>query len=411
MIRTRLTVFLLLAGLPLTAIGQPNDEARLLERVERILRQTPLVDGHNDLPWVILERLAGDLSRIDLRDTSRLDPPVHTDLPRLRRGGVGAQFWSVYVPVELRGADAVKATIEQIDLVRRFTELHSETLALAFSADDIVGIHRSGKIAGLLGMEGGHSIDGSPAVLRQLHQLGARSMTLTHSSNTPWADSATAAPAHGGLTDFGRELVREMNRIGMLIDLSHVAPDTMRQAIEASAAPIIFTHSSARALVDHPRNVPDEILRLLPANGGIVMVTFVPSFVSEEVRLHAAAIKAEEARLAALHPGDPVRAAEELNAWKRLHPSPRATLSHVADHIDHIRKIAGIDHIGIGSDFDGITSTPAGLESVADFPSLLAELFRRGYTDDDVRKIAGANFLRAFRAVERTAKRLQPAQK
>src|SRR5947199_5720837 len=297
-------------GLALTAVGVAQEppakasDPALVERARRLLARTPLVDGHNDLPWEYRKRFQNHFDKLGLRgDTAKLDPPLHTDIPRLRAGGLGGQFWSVYVPVEITGADAVQAVLEQIDDVHRLVERYPDTFELARTADDVERIHKAGRVASLIGMEGGHSIHDSLGALRQLYEAGARYMTLTHGKNTDWADSATDAPRHGGLTRFGEEVVREMNRLGMLVDLSHVAPETMRKAIAVSAAPVIFSHSSARALVDHARNVPDDVLRLLPKNGGVVMVTFVPSFVSEAARGWNASNDAEEARLKALYPG------------------------------------------------------------------------------------------------------------
>ncbi|HUO85717.1 MAG TPA: dipeptidase, partial [Thermoanaerobaculia bacterium] len=277
----------------------------------------------------------------------------------------------------------------------------------AFSADDILRIHRAGRIGSLLGAEGGHAIGNSLAVLRDLHRLGVRYMTLTHSATIDWADSATDTPRHGGLNAFGREVIREMARMGMLIDLSHVSAETMHDVLEIAPVPVIFSHSSARALNGHPRNVPDDVLRRLPENGGVVMVTFVPSFISEPLRIHNAEEDAVEARLKALYPGDPARVTGELDLWKKAHPRPMATYREVADHIDHIRAVAGIDHIGIGSDFDGIGSTPIGLEGVEGFPLLFAELLRRGYSEEDLARIAGLNLLRVMRRVESMAAELQ----
>jgi membrane dipeptidase len=396
-----------MGGAQATAEHKAPDPA-LVERARKILDRVPLVDGHNDLPWEYRKRFQNHMDRIDLRGgTTNLDPPLHTDIPRLRKGGVGGQFWSVYVPVETTGADAIQATMEQIDDVHRLIERYPDTFELARTADDVVRIHKAGRIASLIGMEGGHSIHDSLAALRQFYAAGARYMTITHTKNTAWADSATDAPQHGGLTRFGEEVVREMNRLGMLVDLSHVAPETMKKAIAVSAAPVIFSHSSARALDDHPRNVPDDVLRLMPKNGGVVMVTFVPSFASEAVRGWNAMDTAEEARLKALSPGDPERVKRELGDWRKQHPAPRATLEQVADHVEHVRQVAGIDHVGIGSDFDGIESVPLGLENVSDYPALLAELLRRGWTDEEVGKLAGLNVLRAFRDAERVAARLR----
>lgn len=376
--------------------------------MERILREVPLIDGHNDLPWQYRERVKNHLAQIDLRaDQSGLEKPLHTDIARLRKGGVGAQFWSVYVPATLKGADAVQATIEQIDVVQRLAVLYPETFVLACTADDVQRIHASGKIASLIGIEGGHSINNSLATLRQLHALGAGYMTLTHSLNNDWADSATDDPKRNGLTPFGRAVIAEMNRLGMLVDLSHVAPKTMHDAIDASAAPVIFSHSSARALTNHARNVPDGVLARMKQNGGVVMVTFVPGFVSEAVRTYGAQHDAEEARLKALLSGEPEKVKEGLTAWEAANPRPRATLADVADHIQHVIKVAGEDHVGIGGDLDGIGTTPTGLESVADYPKLLSELLRRGVTEQQVRKLAGLNLIRVMQKAEAVAVQLQ----
>jgi len=385
----------------------PEDQVRL-QRVQRILREVPLIDGHNDLPWQYEKRALNHMDQIDLRaDQSGLAPALHTDIERLRKGGVSAQFWSVYVPAELPGAEATRATMEQIDVVHRLIERYPDTFELALSATDIQAIHKRGHIASLIGMEGGYSIADSLGVLRQFYRLGARYMTLTHSKLVHWADSATDAPMHAGLTRFGEEVVKEMNRLGMLVDLSHVSPDTMRDAIRVSEAPVIFSHSSARTLTDHARNVPDEVLQLLPGKDGVVMVTFVPPFISEKTRIWSSLQNAEEARLKALYQGDPERVTREFEEWKLSNPTPPATLNDVADHIDHIRKVAGIDHIGIGGDLDGITTVPTGLEDVSKYPMLFVELLRRGYQDEDIRKIAGKNVLRVFEKAERVAQRLQ----
>jgi membrane dipeptidase len=395
--RTGLTALsFALAALPVrVGAAEPVRRApdpALVERARKLLTEVPLVDGHNDLAWEYRKRVQNHLDKIDLRgDTGKLDPPMHTDIPRLRRGGVGGQFWSVYVPVETLGADALQATLEQIDDIHRLAERYPDTFEVARTADDVVRIHKAGRIASLIGMEGGHSIHNSLAALRQLYAAGARYMTITHSKNNDWADSATDEPKHGGLTRFGEEVIREMNRLGMLVDLSHVSPEVMKKALAISQAPVIFSHSSARALDDHPRNVPDDVLQLLPQNGGVVMVTFVPSFVSEGVRAWSAQHDGEEARLKALHPQDAERVKRELAEWDRQHPVPRATLEQVADHVEHVRQVAGVDHVGIGSDFDGITSVPLGLENVGEFPALLAELLRRGWKDEEVKKLGQAH--------------------
>jgi len=377
-------------------------------RVDQILRDVPLIDGHNDLPWQYRERAKNHLVQIDLRqDQSKLDKPLHTDIPRLKAGGLGAQFWSVYVPASLKGADAVQATLEQIDVVHRLDAAYPDTFALALTADDVVRIHKSGRIASMIGVEGGHSIHNSLATLRMLYHAGARYMTLTHSANNDWADSATDDPKLDGLSEFGKAVVGEMNRLGMLVDLSHVSPATMHDALDVAAAPVIFSHSSARALTGHQRNVPDDVLQRLKTNGGIVMVTFVPSFVSEKVRTWGAGRAAEEARLKELFDGEPQNVKAGLETWEKANPRPRATLIDVANHIDHVIRVAGEDHVGIGGDLDGISTTPEGLESVADYPKLFAELLRRGHSEERLKKIAGLNALRAMRGAEATAARLQ----
>ncbi len=404
-----MAVLLLAAAGPGAAQTDPGAAGQALPaRVARILAATPLIDGHNDLPENFKERVDDHLDRLDIAgDTSKLAEPLHTDIPRLRRGGVGGQFWSVFVPTTLEGPSAAVAVLEQIDLVHRMIARYPETFAFAATAADVERIHRSGKIACLIGMEGGHAIANSLAVLRQAYACGARYMTLTHWKSIDWADAATDAPRHGGLTRFGREVVREMNRMGMLVDLAHVSDKTMLDALETSQAPVIFSHSSARALCNHPRNVPDDVLRRVAGNGGIVMVNFAPGFVSEAARVASEPLEAEWTRLGALYPNDPKRVGSELRALSAQHPVPDATLSQVADHIEHIRAVAGVDHVGIGSDFDGIGTTPVGLEDVSKYPALLAELLRRGWTDADVAKLAGGNILRVMREAGRVAIRLQ----
>ncbi|MBV9726221.1 MAG: dipeptidase [Gammaproteobacteria bacterium] len=404
----------LASGLVSAASPQPDAAAR----VDRVLTQTPLIDGHNDLPWEIRERFGRDLRKLDLSsNTAGLSapagsPPLMTDIPRLRRGHVGAQFWSVFVPVEMRGPQAVQATLEQIDLVKAMCARYNRDLAMAYTAADIRRLHRAGLVASLVGVEGGHQINDSLPVLRAYYDAGARYMTLTHSANTAWADSATDVPRHHGLTPFGKEVVREMNRLGMLVDLAHVSEETMRAALSVSAAPVIFSHSSARALVDHPRNVSDEMLHMLAQNGGVVMVNFAQPYVSEAMRRWEAERVAEEARnnsppFGGLYIGQPERAAAALKSWDAAHPKPQATLAEVADHIEHIRQVAGADHVGLGSDFDGIPETPAGLEGVDRFPALLQELARRGWSDADLGKVAGANLLRVLAQAESVSARLR----
>ena len=377
-------------------------------RIDRILREVPLIDGHNDLPWQYEERVKNHLAQIDIsQDQSKLTPPLHTDIARLRQGRLGGQFWSVYVPTSLKGADAVRAVLEQIDVVHRLDERYADTFELARTADDIVRIHRGGKIASLIGIEGGHSIGNSLAVLRQLYAAGARYMTITHSDNNDWADSATADPAHNGLTPFGKQVIGEMNRLGMLVDLSHIAPKTMHDVLDLAAAPVIFSHSSARAVTDHARNVPDDVLLRIKELDGVVMVSFVPTFSSEKARANDAAKDAETARLKALYRGQPERVKTLLAEWEAANPAPRATVQDVANHIDHIVKIAGAAHVGLGADLDGISTTPEGLDSVATYPTLFAELIRRGYTDEQLKGIAGLNVLRVMRKAEAVAARLQ----
>jgi membrane dipeptidase len=375
------------------------------QRAAQVLAATPVIDGHNDLPWEIRDRYDGWRKPLDLdSDTSRLEAPLQTDLPRMKRGGMGAQFWSVWIPNERKGDEAIRVTLEQIDIVHRMVALYPARLEMASSAADIRRIEKAGRIASLIGIEGGHQIGNSPAALRQFHALGARYMTLTHSKNNDWADSATDDPVHDGLTPFGRAIVGEMNRLGMMVDLSHVSPKTMKDALAATRAPVIFSHSSARALMDHARNVPDEVLKLLPANGGVVMVNFYPGFLSEAYRRRMAERDAEDARLKNLYSGQPERRTAGLEAWDSAHPAVDATLAEVADHVEHVRRVAGVDHVGIGSDFDGIDGTaPKGLEGVQTYPALFAELARRGWSDADLAKLAGGNVLRVMERAETVA--------
>jgi len=395
-----LSIFALVV-LSMAASAQPS----LLDRARALHKQALLIDGHNDYPWALREHdPARDLDKLDI---SKPQPSIMTDIARLKAGGVGGQFWSVYTPVELQGQAAVTATLEQIDIVHRMVRKYPQAFELALTADDVQRIHRAGKIASMIGMEGGHSIDNSLANLRMFHRLGARYMTLTHTSNTPWADSATDTPKSNGLSPFGEEVVREMNWLGMLVDLSHVSPETMEDAIHVSEAPVIFSHSVARALNDHPRNVPDNILKMLTANGGVIMVTFVPGFVSPAVNAWNKLQTAEQDRLKALTPNDPAAVKTGVDKWTAGHPAPRATIADVANHIDHIRDVAGINHIGIGSDFDGITQTVQDLDNVSTYPALTAELLKRGYSEDDITKILGTNILRVMRQAEQVSKRLQ----
>jgi membrane dipeptidase len=389
---------------PLSA-QTPADAA--LERARRVLAEHPIFDGHNDLPWAI--RGAADrpmdVGAYDLRRRT----PGHTDLERLSAGMVGAQWWSIYVPGEVADSGYAKFQLEQFDIAHRMIAMYPEHFELALTASDVERIMGSGRIASLLGMEGGHVLENSLGALRAYYDLGARYLTLTHNVTLDWADAASGPARHGGLNDFGREVVREMNRLGMLVDLSHVSPATMNAALDVSEAPVMFSHSSARALTDVPRNVPDAVLRRMPANGGIVMVTFVPGFVSSAVVESGRARPRLEAELQASLANLTSAAERERitrEFWAR-HPTPRATLADVADHIEHVRDVAGIDHVGIGADYDGITTVPAGLEDVASYPALFAELIRRGWSDEDLGRLASGNMLRVLRDAEHVARRLQ----
>lgn len=372
------------------------------DRIAALLEKHPVWDGHNDLPWELREQSAYDLDAVDI--AQRLTT-THTDLPRLREGGVGAQFWSVYVPASLAGGAAVTATLEQVDCVHRMVEKYPETLRLARTAADVEQAWRDGRIASLMGAEGGHSINESLGVLRMLSALGVRYMTLTHNDNVPWADSGTDEEVLGGLSAFGEDVVREMNRLGMLVDLSHTSAGTMRHALRVTSAPVIFSHSSARAVCDVPRNVPDDVLRTLAANGGVCMVTFVPQFVSPAVAEWraegAAAAAAEGIKSTDLGAFEPY-----MKQWLTTHPQPRSTLSDVVAHVEHVREVAGIDHVGLGGDYDGTPSLPEGLEDVTGYPALLAALVDNGWSDADLGKLTSANALRVLRDAESVAARV-----
>jgi membrane dipeptidase len=376
------------------------------QTAQAALKAAPVWDGHNDVPEQLRERRQDVIAAFDFSDTRGTADAakgylaMHTDLARLRRGRVGAQFWSVYVSADLPEPQAVQATLEQIDVIKRLVARYPQDLQLATSSAEVERAEKAGRIASLIGMEGGHSLGGSLGVLRQMYALGVRYMTLTHFKTLAWADAATDAPLHGGLTPFGRDIVREMQRIGMLVDLSHVSADTMRDALEVARAPVIFSHSGARSIDAHPRNVPDDVLAALKANGGIVMIDFAPDYVSETVRAWSATKAAETARINALHIGDPEGARQALAAWLSGHPAPLATLAQVADHIDHVRQVAGIDHIGLGGDFDGVGALPTGLEDVASYPALFTELARRGYRRLDLEKIASRNMMRVMKSAE-----------
>jgi membrane dipeptidase len=372
------------------------------DRVAALLRSQPVIDGHNDLLWEARRRVGYDFDRLDVAG----DCPTHTDLPRLRRGGVGGQFWSVFVPASLAGDDAVSATLEQVDAGHQLVARYAGELAFARTPEEVERAWKDGRIASMLGAEGGHSINSSLATLRMLHVLGVRYMTLTHNSNVPWADSATDEPAVGGLTRFGVEVVREMNRIGMLVDLSHVSPDTMRDALAATEVPVVFSHSSARAVCDSPRNVPDDVLETLRANNGVCMVTFVPMFVNPD----AAAWRAELTSSAAgqgITPADADEYSAFTEEWRAKSPTPKATLEDVVRHVEHVREVAGVDHVGLGGDYDGTSTLPEGLEDVSGYPRLLAALAERGWSDADLGKLTSGNVLRVWRDAETGAHELQ----
>ncbi len=395
---------LLLALLVTVVTGAAAQGDHALERARRILKSVPLIDGHNDLAWEIRQSKTApmDVAAYDLRTRA----PGHTDLERLTAGQVGAQFWSIYVPGEVKDSGYARIQLEQFDIARRFIARYPDRLALALTAADIEREFKRGRVASLLGMEGGHVIENSLGALRAYYGLGARYLTLTHNVTLDWADAALDSARHDGLTDFGGEVVGEMNRLGMLVDLSHVSPATMGDALDVTQAPVIFSHSAARALTEHPRNVPDSILQRLPRNGGVVMVTFVPAFVSEEVARYEQR-ETEEGKRISAEVADTAEVRRRMEAWTAANPRPQATLAQVADHIEHVRKVAGADHVGLGSDFDGITYVPVGLEDVSTFPMLFAELIRRGWSDGDLKKLAGGNLLRVLKAAESTAQRLR----
>ena len=386
-----------------TAAARTSPDAHLL-KARRVLRAVPLVDGHNDLPWAVREfkQAPHDVNAYDLRHRT----PGHTDLPRLKQGMVGGQFWSVYIPSDVGDTGFARVQLEQIDIARQIIAKYPE-LEWALTADAVRASHKRGRIGSLLGLEGGHAIENSLGALRAYHDLGARYMTLTHSATIDWADAATGLPTHGGLTEFGKEVVREMNRLGMLVDLSHVAPSTMSDALDVTEAPVIFSHSSARAITDHPRNVPDSILARLPQNGGVVMVTFVPGFVSKAVSDHSERQRNEVLRMRQRFGADTAGLRAATAEWNTANPAPRATMADVIAHIEHVRKVAGVEHVGLGGDFDGISEVVEGLEDVSTYPALLAELSRRGWSEADLRKLAGENVLRVMAQAERVATRLR----
>ena len=417
---TSIAAFLLCAAGPLNAQNEtaqvpapdPVIEAPMdpdLEAALAALEIAPVFDGHNDVPIQLRARFDNQINTFNFEDTTGtgVDHPegraMHTDITRLEEGKVGAQYWSVYVPVSLSEPEAVQMTMEQIDVMKRLIDRYPDSLRYAESADDVEAAMADGVVASLLGIEGGHSIGSSLAVLRQMYALGARYMTITHSRNTPWADSATDTPEHGGLTDFGKDVIREMNRIGMLVDLSHVSEDAMMDALDVARAPVIFSHSGVRAVNGHARNVPDSVLARLPENGGIVMVVGLPGYLNNERRLWHSEYMAHEARQKALFAGQPDVVDAAMEEWSRANPEPQTMISHMADHIDHIRDTIGVEYIGIGGDFDGMPSGPIGFEDTSGYPVLFAELVRRGYSQVELELIASRNALRVLREAERYA--------
>ncbi len=395
----RLVLFAALMASPAVAQDiSPGTQAR----IDRILKATPLIDGHNDVPWTVRENHKSSVEGL-AADSDKRASPMMTDMARLRKGRVGGQFWSVYLPSGFTGERAVQATLEQIDIVNRLVRAYPNDLARATSAADVVRIHKSGKIASLIGAEGGHQIGNSMAALRAYRDAGVLYMTLTWNNNNDWADSGTDDPKHGGLTPFGKAIVTEMNRIGMILDLSHVSEATMNAALDTTRAPVMFSHSNVRALSDHPRNVPDAVLQRLPANGGVVMINAYPGHNDPQVIGHMARRAAEETRLARVFPGQPERRKAALADWDTTNPRPASPITVMANHIDHVVKIAGHDHVGIGADLDGVPFTNVGMEDVAGYPALFAELIRRGWSDANLAKLAGGNILRVMRGAEATA--------
>jgi membrane dipeptidase len=381
----------------------PHDPDPLLERARRLHREAPLVDGHNDLPFEVRVKGGGDLGRMDPDGPL---PAQHTDVPRLREGGVGGVFWAAYVPPTLAGGGAARFALEQIGLVHAMTE-RSPHLELARTAADVARIHGEGRIASLIGVEGGHAVENSLDTLRNFAELGVRYLTLTHADTIDWADAATDEERHGGLTRFGEEVVREMNRLGMLVDLSHVSAATMRHVLRVTEAPVVFSHSGVCGVAEHSRNVPDDVLERVRANGGVVMVNFYPGFVEPRGAEVMRDMFDVQRAIRDRHPDDPHRAWREFEEWRSAHPVPRGTVATLADHVDHVVRVAGIDHAGLGSDFDGVTALPEGMEDVSRYPWLTAELLRRGYSDDDAKKVMGGNVLRVLREAEVVAERLR----
>ena len=403
----RLSILLLAAAslLPVSAMAQPLDP-KVSQRIDRILKRTPLIDGHNDLPWALRGDFGSKVEGLE-SGTDKWKPPLMTDMARLKIGRVGGQFWSVYIEGTTLGDEAIRTTLEQIDTAHRIIASYPDTLRFARTADEMEAAHKAGRVGSMLGIEGGRQIGGSMAALRRFYDLGVRYMTLTHNQTNEWADAGTDEAKHDGLSPFGVQVVGEMNRLGMMVDLSHVSPATMRDAIAASKAPVIFSHSSAGGLVPHPRNVPDEVLKLMPANGGVVMVTWVPGFISQKVWDWSANRSGEEARLKAIYRASQATVDAKLKEWDARNPRPETGVADVADHVEHVARVAGHDHVGIGGDLDGIPYTPTGLEGVEAYPRLFAELIRRGWSDENLAKLAGGNILRALRGAEATARSMK----
>ena len=401
-----------LSVLSLPAMAAQPVDPKVQARIDRILKRTPLIDGHNDIAYALFENHQSSVANLADETETWSKDALMTDIERLRRGRVGGQFWSVYIDGEIKGDEAVRRTIEQIDVVKRMIAAYPKDFQQAFTAKDIVRIHRKGRIASLLGIEGGRQIGGSLPALRQFYDLGVRYMTLTHNQTIEWADSGTDEPRHNGLSPFGLKVLAEMNRLGMLIDLSHVSPDVMRQAIAASRAPVIFSHSSAAAISPHPRNVPDDVLRLLRERDGVVMITIVPGFISQAVWDWSANRAGEEARLKAIHRASKAKVEAGLEAWEAANPRPPTDVRTIADHVDHVARVAGHDHVGIGADMDGIPYGTLDFDGVEDYPLLFAELIRRGWSDRDLAKFSGGNVLRVLgkaEAVSRAMAGVPPA--
>jgi len=398
----------LLLLLPLVAVAAEEPLAKdvvLTEEARAIHREALLIDGHNDLPYALREQDGPAFRNIDL---TKPQPKLHTDIARLREGNVGAQFWSAWVPTDtIKKGTAVRMTLEQIDVIHELARRYPDTFEMAYGTEDIRRIRRSGKIASLIGVEGGHSIDNSLGVLRTYHRLGVRYMTLTHSESLDWADSATDKPKANGLTPFGEDVIREMNRLGMLVDLSHVSPETMKAALKVTKAPLIFSHSSARAVADHPRNVPDDVLQLVKANNGVVMVNFYSGFIVPEGARAMRRMFDVSRELKAKFPDDEAKYKEALRAWVKENDYPAGSVKTIADHIDHIVKVAGIDHVGLGSDFDGITKVPHQMEDVSKYPYLTQELLNRKYTKEQIHKVLGGNLMRVFADAEAVSRAMQ----